>query len=181
MDHSKKMHGHDNSAMNVLKGAVAGAIGVFIMDRVDWFNWRHEDAEARQRTVSVRPHEEPPAHVVATNAEKAAGAELTDAQHQAAGKAVHYGLGMAPGALYGVYRHQIPAPPVARGLGYGLGLFLLQDELINPAVGTAAKPGKYPWQAHARGLIAHLVLGLATEMALNAMDQLGDGNTGSSA
>jgi xanthosine utilization system XapX-like protein len=174
-----KREDHDG-AMNALKGAVAGAVGVFVMDRIDWFNWRHEDAEARAQTVSVRPHGEPPAHVVARNAEKAAGAELSPTQHEAAGKAVHYGLGMAPGAIYGMYRDKIPAPPVARGLGYGFALFLLQDEMMNPIAGTAAKPQQYPWQAHARGLVAHLALGLATEFALNALDGIGGGKTDSS-
>ncbi len=33
--------------------------------------------------------------------------------------------------------------------------------------GLGAEPGRYPWQAHARGLVAHIVYGLATELALN--------------
>ena len=98
---------------------------------------------------------------------------------QSAGKAVHYGLGIAPGAIYGAYRDSIPGPSAVRGLGYGLALFLFQDEFVNSAVGTAAKPGEYPWQAHARGLVAHLALGLATEMALNGMNRLSGGDSSS--
>lgn len=178
MDQSSRMPDQD-MALDAVKGAVAGAAGVFVMDRIDWFNWRHEDPRARARTVSVRPHGEPPAHVVARSIEDAAGAEPSHSQHQAAGKLVHYSLGMTPGALYGVYRDKIPAPPAVRGLGYGLALFLLQDEMMNPIMGTAAKPGKYPWQAHARGLVAHLALGLVTEFALNALDAIGGGKSSS--
>ncbi len=34
-------------------------------------------------------------------------------------------------------------------------------------------PGAYPWQAHTRGLIAHVVLGVVTESALKLFDRMG--------
>ena len=37
-------------------------------------------------------------------------------------------------------------------------------------MGTAAPPQRYPWQAHARGLISHLVFGVVTEAILSALD-----------
>lgn len=33
----------------------------------------------------------------------------------------------------------------------------------------AADPRRYPWQAHARGLVAHLVYGLVTDTALSVL------------
>ena len=56
---------------------------------------------------------------------------------------------------------------MARGLLYGLGPFLLEDELANPVAGFAAGPTAYPWQAHARGFVAHLVYGVVTDTVLN--------------
>jgi hypothetical protein len=41
--------------MDALKGAVAGAVGVWVMDRVDWFNFEHEDPASRRLTQLVRP------------------------------------------------------------------------------------------------------------------------------
>lgn len=156
-------------AMDMLLGAVAGALGVWAMDRVDWFNYRHEDPEARRRTRRVRPGGEDPAHVMARVAERAVGAEPSSAQHHAAGTAIHYAIGVGPGALYGALRGRVPAVGTARGALYGLGLFLLQDELGNAALGTGADPREYPWQAHARGLVAHLVYGVVTDTVLSVL------------
>jgi hypothetical protein len=48
-------------------------------------------------------------------------------------------------------------------------LFLVEDELVNPVLGTAAPPGRYPWQAHGRGLVAHLVLGFVTDAVFSLL------------
>ena len=159
----------DGIASDMLLGALAGAAGVWAMDRVDWFNYRHEDPEARRRTRRVRPGGEDPAHVMAGMAERAVGAEISPPQHHAAGTAIHYAIGIGPGALYGALRDRVPQVGLARGALYGLGLFLLQDELGNAALGTGAAPRAYPWQAHARGLAAHLVYGVVTDAVLGAL------------
>ncbi len=59
---------------------------------------------------------------------------------------------------------------MSRGLALGLGMFLVEDEVINTLTGAAAPPRRYPWQAHARGLITHLILGVVTEAVLSALD-----------
>lgn len=150
-------------------GALAGAAGVWVMDRVDWFNYRHEDPEARRRTQQVRPGGEDPAHVIATRAERMAGARLSPAQHHAAGTAIHYAIGIGPGAIYGAMKGRVPGVGADRGLLYGLALFMLQDELVNAAAGLSAHPRRYPWQAHARGLVAHLVYGFVTDATWNTL------------
>ncbi len=38
--------------------------------------------------------------------------------------------------------------------------------------GLASGPTAYPWQAHARGLVAHLVLGATTDAVLGAADRI---------
>ena len=60
---------------------------------------------------------------------------------------------------------------MSRGLLFGLGMFLVEDEALNTILGTAAPPRRYPLQAHARGLISHLILGVVTEAVLSALDQ----------
>ena len=164
------MRAGDNSiAADMLLGALAGAVGVWVMDRVDWFNYIHEDSEARRRTQRVRPGGEDPAHVAAGMVEKAVGAELSLSQHHVAAMAVHYTLGIGPGALSGALRDRIPAVGAGRGTLYGLGLFLVEDEMINAATGLSADQRKYPWQAHARGLVAHLVYGVVTDTVLTVL------------
>jgi uncharacterized membrane protein YagU involved in acid resistance len=53
---------------------------------------------------------------------------------------------------------------------YGVSLFITVDEIITPALGYASGPFSYLWQAHAQGFFAHLILGIATDIFLNLMD-----------
>jgi len=46
----------------------------------------------------------------------------------------------------------------------------MQDEVLNTVTGLGARPQRYPWQAHARGLVAHIVYGVATELVLNLVE-----------
>lgn len=157
-------------AVSLLKGAIAGAVGVWAMDRVGWWMWDREDPAALQREVQARPEGLDPAHVMANRAARAAGTELAPRQPHPAGLAVHYGLGVLPGAAYAVLRHRVPTLAAGGGLLYGLGLGLVEDEGINPLIGTSGPPGDYPWQAHVRGLVSHLVLGAVTHATLQALD-----------
>lgn len=156
-------------AGDVAGDLVTGAVGVWVMDRVDWFMYRRVSAEARRRTEDARPGGKDPAHVMAGMAAQAAGVALSSPKQNPAGLAVHYGLGVLPGALYGALRDRVRGVGAGRGLLFGFGLFVAEDELANPLLGIAAPPGRYPWQAHARGLIAHLVYGLATDAALGML------------
>ncbi|MDP9357199.1 MAG: DUF1440 domain-containing protein [Chloroflexota bacterium] len=160
-------------ARDALMGAIAGAAGVWFMDRVGWFLYRREDPAALQREQAARVEGKDPAHVVAGKAAGALGIALTPPQPHPAGIAVHYALGVLPGAIYGPLRHRVSGLGAGRGLLYGLSLFLLNDELLNPLLGLASGPTAYPWQAHARGLVAHLVLGASTDAALDALDRIG--------
>lgn len=166
--------GRNDMLINGLKGAVAGAVGVWVMDRLDWFLFRHEDQQARQRTEEIRPDGLDPAHVAVKKAARAMGTALGPGQLDSAGLAMHYALGIGPAAAYGALRERLPAPARGQdtlyGLGMGLGLFLLQDEVLNQATGLSAKQKDYPWQAHARGLVAHLTLGVVTHAVLNLLN-----------
>lgn len=172
---------------DALIGAAAGALGVWVMDRFDWFMWSRESPETRRRTTAARPGGESPAHAVATKLKTLVGAdgsgsaevaekiERLDAQglwgdrHHVAGTAVHYGIGMGPAAIYGIYRDKLPLSGAARGALYGLTIFLTHDEAVNAMTGLSGRPQDYPWQAHARGLITHLVYGVVTDAATSVL------------
>lgn len=167
----------NNILADAVIGAVAGAAAVWIMDRVDWFHFRHEASQARRRTQAVRPGGMDPAHVAANKLAEAMGRDLEPKDSNLVGQTIHYSLGVVPGAAYGILRRDFPVLTAGRGSLFGAGLFLMQDEGLNALTGLSARPGEYPWQAHARGLVAHAVYGLALDAALNLADRL-TGDTG---
>jgi hypothetical protein len=163
------MNERESVLADSLKGAVAGGIAVWVMEQVDWYMYNHEAAEARRRTQRVRPGGLDPAHVMANRVAHAVGTELSPPQPHPAGIAIHYALGVGPGALYGALQDRVPGLGAGRGALFGLGLFLMQDELAFAASGLSARPSQYPWQAHARGLVAHLIFGVVTDTLLRVL------------
>src|SRR3954447_2144511 len=157
--------------LDLLAGALAGAAAVWVMDRVDWFNYRRglDDERTRRQTRRARPRGMDPAHVLAAQTTEAAGVAMSTRQLHTAGLAVHYGLGAVPGALYGALRGRVAYVDAGRGSLFGLGLFLTKDEALNPISGLSGRPQDYPWTAHARGFIAHLVYGVVTDTLCRLM------------
>lgn len=159
---------------DVVKGAIAGAVATWAMDRVGWYIWdRHDPEVLRREEHEARPEGMDPAHVAANRVARAMGKELTPGQPHPAGIAVHFGIGTAPAMLYAPLRRRVPALSAGGGLLYGLALFLVVDEGVVPALGLGGAPGDYPWQTHARGLVSHLVLGAATHATLDLLDRVG--------
>lgn len=169
----RERNGEQNGdlAGDVVKGAIAGAVGVWAMDKVVEWMWDREDPTKRRQEEEARPEGLDPAHVMANRAAEAGGTELAPKQPHPAGIAAHYALGVVPGAAYGALRNHISGVGAAGGLLYGLGVFLLHDELANPLLGTSGRPTEYPRGAHARGLVGHLVLGVVTDAALDVLDR----------
>ena len=157
-----------------LIGAAAGAVGTVALDSIDWWMWDREDPAARWRTEQVRPRGEPPADVLVRRIEDATGTGGDPETHRKRGVAMHYTIGIAPAIAYALFRDLLPIRGAARGALYGFGLWLMQDEVTNTVTGLGAKPQDYPWQAHARGLVAHLAYGVTTELALDVAEQLLD-------
>ena len=156
----------------VLKGAIAGAASVWVMDRITWYMYKNEDPKAYKQEKKAQIDGKYVAFVAADKLAGAAGIRMTDRQEFFAAKTVHYLLGMMPGALYGVLRHRVNGLDKGRGLLYGFGLFILMDELIAPLAGLSSGPAAYPWQAHARGLAGHLAVGAATDTTVRALDKV---------
>src|SRR3954465_12935179 len=86
--------------LTMLKGAVAGAVATWVMDRADWFLYEHESAVSRRQTWAVRPEHKDPAHVIASKTSQALGGGPIPQDHLG-GLAVHYSIGVAPAAVYG--------------------------------------------------------------------------------
>lgn len=160
-----------NIAVELIKGAIAGAVSVWAMDRVTWYMYRNEDRKAFMQEKKAQVHGKYVSQVSVDKVIDATGAELSDKQYQYAYKGVHYFLGIAPGMLYGVLRHKVKGLDAGRGALFGLGLFVVMDEIVAPLAGLASGPAAYPWQAHARGLAGHLTVGVVTDATLNLLDK----------
>ncbi len=167
-------NGHGGDVLgDLIKGAVAGAVGVWALDQITWYMWDREDPAALAQERTARPGGLDPAHVMANEAAHAMGKQLHPRQPNPAGIATHYALGILPAALYGAFlRGRMHDLGSARGLAYGLALFALEDELANPLLGTSGPPGDYPWQAHVRGLVGHLTYGAVTDAAIGLLNDV---------
>ncbi len=158
------------TATRTARGAATGAVGVLAMDVVTWLMYRREDPADLSREQRARAFGQDTAHALVRRVAEAVGSDAGAEQPNGAGIAVHYGLGMGPGALYAEQRRKHPWLRAGRGALYGFGLFVVNDEIAAPLLGIAGPPGAYPWQAHVRGLIGHVVLGMVTEATLNAIE-----------
>jgi hypothetical protein len=159
---------------DILKAGLAGATAVWAMDRFDWFAFKHEDRLARERTERVRPGGHDPAHALAAQAARMAGRSLALApphQHPA-GLAVHYAIPIGLAWLYLVLRRRLPLVRRGGGALYGIASFVVLDQAINPVLGLAADPRRYPWQRNARELTSHMIYGAVTHAMLNRVERI---------
>lgn len=155
----------------LVKGAIAGAIGVWLMDRFTWYWYSHEDIHTLVQERAAQKG--------GRYAPNAAGKQLTDAlnialpqKHQyIVGRSIHYFMGIAPGALYALWRYRLEKLDYWRGPLYGFSLFIVFDEIITPGLGYASGPFSYPWQAHARGFVAHLILCTITDTVIGLLNE----------
>ncbi|GAB3528701.1 hypothetical protein GCM10027443_07020 [Pontibacter brevis] len=155
----------------LVKGAIAGAVGVWLMDRFTWYWYSHEDTETLvQERAAMKGGRYAP---------NTAGKQLTDAlqinlpqkQQYVVGRSIHYLMGIAPGALYAIWRHRVAPLGFWRGPLYSFTLFISFDEVIVPSLGYASEAAAYPWQSHARGFFAHILLGVTTDAVISLLDQ----------
>ncbi len=140
------------------------------MDVATWLLYRRQSTADLARENRARTSGKDPAHALVQKLAEAAGSDADAQQPNGAGIAVHYGLGMGPGALYAHRRRQYPWLRAGRGAGYGFALYLLNDVLVARLLGISGPQRAYPWQSHARGVVGHVVLGVVTEAMLNAVE-----------
>lgn len=147
------------------------------MDAVTWLLYRRESKVDLLREKQVRPYGKDTAHALVRRVTKPVGSDAGSSEPNGAGIAVHYGLGMVPGSLYAGQRREWPWLRSGGGALYGFGLYVVNDLLASRLLRIAGPQGRYPWQAHARGVFGHVVLGVVTEATLNAIEGDTDGRT----
>lgn len=161
---------HNNLALNLIEGAIAGAAATWVMGKVTSYLYEHEAEAVRKQEDSVRGGETAYG-VAAEKVAKLAGTSLSEDERKTEGTRIHWALGVGAGALYGALRARVPQTGVAQGLGFGTLFWLLMDEGAVYALGLTPAPTKFPWQTHARGLAGHLVFGVVADTTLSLLEE----------
>ena len=151
----KKKNQHSLWA-DIAFGLVAGAIATFVMDKVGSYGYQLEDEQARHYEEALR-HEDPPEVLAGKIAEAIGSVELDKEAKQKYGMAIHWGYGIVWGGVFGALRDRVPLVGSAGGMTFGLGLWLIGDELMMPVMKLSPPSTEFPWQNHARAAVNHFV------------------------
>jgi hypothetical protein len=154
---------------DAIRGALAGAAATWLMDRVTTGMLESQAREVTARERAAQPNGKSSVANLVDRVEASTGLQVPPARRPLVENAIHYSLGVLPGALYGVTRRYLPFQAVGRGLAYGLALFAVNDEYANTKLGFAGSPRAYPAETHFRGLTGHAVLGLGTETGIQLL------------
>lgn len=147
----------------VVGAAGFGATKVMSLATTAFYRWQSERSKQREREASYGV-----AYAVA--AKKTAslvGVDLSEQAANRAGTAMHYGLGVGWAPAYLLLR-RAGVSPLPAGLGTGLSLAVVVDELANPVLGFTPPPWAYPAATHVRALAGHLVYGLTLAALVEA-------------
>ncbi len=146
-----------------LKGALAGMIGGAVMMMA-------MKAEQKLLLPKGQQMEPPPKKLVETLAEKQ-GIELSDTQAMAAGMGVHMGSSALWGAVFGVVQNRLHPPDLLHGLLLGGLVYAttFPEWGLLPKMGVLPPPPQQSMEKAAIPVGAHVVFGLATAAAFDAM------------
>ena len=144
-------------ARGLVAGVMAGAVASFAMDRFQ--------AAASPLLPSgggdSEPATEKAADAVAT---AVTGHAIPDADKPLAGQAVHYAIGIALGAAYGIAAEFRPSITSGYGTAFGLGTATILDEAAVPATGLGSAPWAAGIASNLYSYASHLVFGGVSEI-----------------
>jgi hypothetical protein len=155
---------YSSVGVDMIKGAAAGGAAMWAMERAVSYMWTHESQSARRRYDQVTEGKYVPDRA-AEQVEHAAGLHLTKDRRQQLAMGLHWGIGIGAGVSYALLRRVMSKAAAAQGLFVGALFWALFDEGATVLFGLAKPPQDYPRQAHARGLVGHLVYGFVAETA----------------
>ncbi len=111
--------GRESLFGNVVRGAVAGGIATWLMDLVTTeLQEQQTPADAARERAAQPDGKSSVTHLVAL-IERETGFQVGDDLRPSVELALHYGLGVIPGAVYGATRRWIPGLGAGRGLVSG--------------------------------------------------------------
>lgn len=153
----------------MLKGAIAGAAATWVMELVTTGMAEGQSVGVTKREEAAQPNGKGTVPNLVDRVDAKLGLALDEDAKAMVGQVVHYGLGIAPGAIYAVLRRRLPLIGAANGLFFGAALWAANDEYLNSMLGLSGPFGAYPMETHLRGLVGHLALGTATDTVLDLL------------
>lgn len=167
-------------------GLVGGAAGLGLMTL--WFkvatprlmrlggeetaNGPADEGPLDELAATRRTHEEGESATAALGRlayEAATGRRPSSQTRSVLSETVHWSYGISQGAAYGAARRASGLPDLVAGPVFGLGLWLLGDELAMPALGLQPGPAAASATTHLNRIGAHLAYGLGLGLAVGAL------------
>lgn len=155
------------ATLDIVTGLLAGLIATRVTDWVQRPLW-----QATPDSEKAREPDAPDGSSAMTAARKTAEiceVDAGDDDLDILKNTIHYGLGAGWGLLYVVLRRNCSMGILTSGMLTGTALSLIIDEALNPALEITPPADAYPMSSHIRGLLAHLVYGLAVAGATEAL------------
>jgi hypothetical protein len=157
--------------VDVVKGVIAGAIATWAMGKVTTWIYDRQAPETREAEKAGWQDGRPAYEIAAHTVNRALSLRLDEPRERRLASAMHWALGMKAAAVYALVRPALAPRARARGVTFGLTVFVVFDEIANWLFGFSKAPTAFPWQTHARGFAGHVAYGLATEAVLDALDR----------
>ena len=159
----------------LLRGVVAGAVGVAAFDSVNLWHYRRGGGKrgtrdwelSRGLTWADAPA---PAQVGRRAVEGVFKVELSDSRAAVTNNVVHWGYGMAWGGLFGLVEGSVAKPRVRHGLTFGT-LVWLAGYVVLPLAGLYRPLWTYDRSTLGWDWGAHLAFGVGAASALRILDR----------
>jgi hypothetical protein len=162
----------------ILAGAIGGLAGTWAMNEAQRAWTRAVDGEAPESAAGKHDARDWQERSEGQNSNEIAAqfmatriaARGLDRGELTVGAALtHYTFGVAMGALYGAYLQRRRRQ--ATGIGFGLTVWLLADEIAMPLLGLSESTLRRPLEKHLQSIAAHIVFGTTTESARAAVER----------
>ncbi|MFZ0817129.1 MAG: DUF1440 domain-containing protein [Candidatus Sulfotelmatobacter sp.] len=87
---------------------------------------------------------------------------------------VHYALASVAGAVYGTAGFLAPSMTKFRGMGFGIALWIVGDEMVMPVLGFTEKSSTYSLRMRANAFGEHLVYAFTVNLVYRRLTGLGE-------
>jgi uncharacterized membrane protein YagU involved in acid resistance len=152
-------------------GGIGGIVGTLLMEQVSGFMYKFESDEKKKKEENLRTEPLPQA-MARRITEDVLHLKVSDETLSKLGNFVHWGYGIAWGALYGALHQRVPVLSKAAGLPFGFGFWIVGDEIVTTAFKITPPPQAFPIDAHMRGLAGHLAFTVAADGTFRALRKL---------